>query len=89
MRRPLTASVLLAAGLALLALGGCKREGPSSADLTGIYRSAIEVISCAKVQDSVYRCRFRFTNPPTPADQGEHTQCFFTDGTAWNLKVFC
>lgn len=72
-----------------LALAGCKAEGPSAADLTRIYRSSVEILSCAKAGDSVFRCRFKFTNPPTPADRGEHTQCFVTDGTSWEIKIFC
>ena len=76
-------------GLCLL-LAACKSDGPSASDLSRIYAgNAVNLISCAKVGDSVYRCRFSFTNPRFQADQGEHTQCFVTDGSRWELKIFC
>jgi hypothetical protein len=79
----------LAVLVVMLALTACRSEGPSATDLTKIYRSPVEVLSCAKVNDSTYRCRFKFTNPPTVADRGEHVQCFITDGSSWDIKLWC
>jgi hypothetical protein len=63
--------------------------GPSARDLQNIYSTPVNLVSCAKVNDSTYRCRFTFANPRVPADQGEHVQCFITDGTTWDIKIFC
>ena len=81
--------IRIAAPAMMLALAACKSDGPSAADLGRIYRSPMEILSCAKVNDSTYRCRFKFISPPTVADRGEHVQCFTTDGTAWDIKIFC
>jgi len=80
-----TATALAAA----LALTGCIGGGPSESDLQRIYRAAVSIKSCTKVNDSTYRCRFAFQAPRVEADRGEHVQCFVTDGTAWEVKIFC
>jgi hypothetical protein len=72
----------------VLVLTACS-EGPSASDLQAIYRTSIKLISCAKVSNSVFRCRFAFTNPQLPADRGEHVQCFTTDGSKWEIKLLC
>ena len=73
----------------MLALTACKSEGPSASDLQAIYSMPVKIISCAKVSESVYRCRFAATNPQHPADEGEKTQCFSTDGSRWDIRLWC
>lgn len=71
-----------------LLIPGCD-SGPSATDLQKIYQTPVQLVSCAKINDATYRCRFKFTNPRVAADHGEHTSCFATDGSTWNLKIFC
>jgi hypothetical protein len=74
---------------AVLLLTTCSTGGPSESDLQRIYQAAVSIKSCAKVNDSTYRCRFSFLAPKFAGDMGEHTQCFVTDGTTWDVKIFC
>lgn len=82
----------LTAMLCALALPGCNDNGPTGPtahDLDQLYPGAsVNLISCAKVNDATYRCRFTFNNPQGIGDYGEHTQCFATDGAKWETKIF-
>lgn len=81
-----------AAMLCALAFGGCNDNGPAGPtahDLDQIYPGvSVKLISCAKVNDATYRCRFTFNNPQGIGDYGEHSQCFATDGDKWETKIF-